>query len=216
MIDCGTTKRYLTQRFEEIDISFDTIDGLLITHDHIDHTSQVKLFAHTKIYAPEPLKYDHTLVQPYQRFQIGDAVITPIPTSHDADVSVGYVIEDGNEKLVYITDTGYVREKDKALISDADYYIFESNHDPQLLMRTKRPYMVKQRILSDTGHLSNQDAASILSEIVSDRTKEIVLAHLSLEANTTELAIDTTLSKIEGRTIRVKAAKQFEIVKSGL
>ncbi|AMC94463.1 MBL fold metallo-hydrolase [Erysipelothrix larvae] len=216
VIDCGTTKRYLTARFEELGLSVQNSHALLITHEHIDHTSQMKLFKDVQIYTPEPRSDAHIQVIPYHPFTVGSLSITPIPTSHDADVSCGYIIDDSFEKLVYITDTGYVRERDKVLILDADYYIFESNHDPQMLMNTRRPYSVKQRILSDTGHLSNEDAAQILSEVVGNRTKEVVLAHLSQEANTIELARNTVQNMIQNKKIQIKVAQQFEIIKSGI
>ena len=88
--------------------------------------------------------------------------------SHDCENTVGYLIECGNEKLVYVTDTGYIKKEVKDYLKDADYYIFESNHDIEMLMQTKRPVYVKQRIINDYGHLCNEDSAHILSEVISE------------------------------------------------
>ena len=82
--------------------------------------------------------------------------------------------------MVYVTDTGYVKDEVKQKICDADYYIFESNHDIEMLMQTSRPVYLKQRIIGDSGHLCNEDCANIVCEAMSEKTKEIVLAHISV------------------------------------
>lgn len=215
VIDCGTTKRYLTHSFSELSVDISRVSAVLITHDHSDHTSQLKLFSEHQIYSPTALNYEHIQVEPYVPFMIGHIMITPIQTSHDAGDSVGYIIEDGHSKLVYITDTGYIRDKDLAFLASADFYIMESNHDPELLMETSRPYYIKRRILSDTGHLSNQDAAQILAKVVSDQTKEIVLAHMSEQANDATLAIQTVREFVTNTKISLRVAKQYEIVLGG-
>lgn len=214
LIDCGTTKRYLLEQFAALRLSLEDIDAVLVTHDHSDHTKQIKLFRSKTIYTPAQDAYG-IRIEPYAPFTISDLCITPIQTSHDADDSVGYVIAANQQKLVYITDTGYVREHDYSLISGADYYILESNHDPELLMKTSRPYVIKQRILSDSGHLSNEDAAGVLSRIVTEQTKEIVLAHLSMEANTEELALKTSYDILQNKAIRISVAKQYEMIFGG-
>lgn len=215
MIDCGTTKRYLTQSFISLGLSFEDIDAVLVTHNHSDHTSQLKHFKHAKIFSPAKHEWDTILVNPYQRFEINGVSILPIKTSHDDESSVGYLIEHSDYKLVYVTDTGYIRDQDIELLKDADTYIMESNHDPEMLMLTQRPYHIKQRILSDEGHLSNDDAALILSKLVTDKTREVVLAHLSQQANEESLAIKTVVNQLGSEKIVVKAARQFEIVFGG-
>lgn len=215
MIDCGTTKRYLTSSFESLNITPSGLDALLITHDHSDHTSQLKHFKDLDIYSPTALLFDTIPIEAYVPFNIGHMLITPIQTSHDAGVSVGYIIDDGQHKLVYITDTGYIREHDFKFIKDADFYIMESNHDPELLMETSRPYYIKRRILSDTGHLSNHDAGLVLSKVISDNTKEIVLAHMSEQANTKELALDTVSRLINNNEVKLSVAHQYKIIVGG-
>ncbi|MBP3853113.1 MAG: MBL fold metallo-hydrolase, partial [Erysipelotrichaceae bacterium] len=124
------------------------------------------------------------------------------------------------EKLVYITDTGFVPNRFKPYLQDADYYIFESNYDIGQLLQTRRPMFVKQRILSDNGHLCNEDSAKNLSQIVNTHTKEIVLAHLSQEANHPQLAMDVTQDTFRSQSlplsgIRLRAAGQFEVLHLG-
>ena len=214
LIDCGTTQRYLKQSLGKIDLNIEDLDALLITHDHSDHTRQVKMFRNHLIYSPVDLEVQSKRVYPYEAFALGAFTILPIRTSHDAEISVGYVLDDGMHRLVYITDTGYIREKDYPLISNADFYVLESNHDPSLLMKTNRPYTIKRRILSESGHLSNEQSASILSEVVGEKTKEVFLAHLSEEANTEGLAYETVRAALP-KTIDVFVARQHEMVFGG-
>ena len=218
IIDCGGTKRYLTQCFDRLQYDPACADALLVTHTHKDHVAQLNTFKHLPIYAWADLGVaDQRVVEPFETFQIAEMQITVLPLSHDAAHTVGYVIEAGGEKLVYITDTGYIRNDVKERIVNADYYIFESNHDMEMLMHTARPMFVKQRILSDSGHLSNEDASHNITSLINTKTKNIVLAHLSQEANVPELALDvlndTFLKKdLRSSNIRIQAAPQFGIV----
>ena len=193
MIDCGTTKKYLNECFHQLQYDDTATDALLLTHSHSDHISQLKMFEHHLKYGPEEIeKHQIQVVKPFECFMIHSTQIQVLPMSHDV-TCVGYVLTCGNEKLVYMTDTGYVKAEIKEYIQNADYYIFESNHDIELLMQTNRPVYVKQRIINDCGHLCNDEAAMVLSQVIGDRTKEIVLAHISQEGNTKELALSTLM-----------------------
>lgn len=218
LIDCGMTQKYLKASFIDLDVDYNQFDALLITHDHSDHTKQLRMFRDLNIYSPSQIDYSYTEVIPYESFMIDHILVMPIKTSHDTEHSVGYVFDDGISKLIYMTDTGYVREQDYHYLEDADHYILESNHDPELLMQSNRPYYIKQRILSDTGHLSNENAGLLLSAIVTKRTKSITLAHMSLEANTEEVALSTIHRHLESHDLEntlIQVAKQFEIVSGG-
>lgn len=212
LIDCGMTQRYLKTSLSELNIELSDLDAVLITHDHIDHVSAINLFKNHQIYSPGSLKVNHEIIKPYEKFNHGSFEIMAIPTSHDTDISVGYVIEDPKHKLVYITDTGYIKNEDLKYLKDAEIIVMESNHDPELLMKTNRPYHIKQRILSDKGHLSNESAGTILSQIVSDKTQEIILAHLSEEANTEDLAYETVRTYLGAYDGEIKVGRQTEIV----
>ena len=223
MIDCGTTKKYLFEHLKELQISLDDLDAVLITHNHSDHISQIKHFASLPIYSPiEIPKIDTFYVKPGSSFTIESLRFTPIALSHDALNTVGYIVENGIEKLVYITDTGYINEKHIPRIKDADYIVLESNHDVQMLMATSRPQFTKQRIYSDTGHLCNEDCAAVLDKIVTEKTKMIILAHLSEQANTRKKALDTTVHALQNHTgilhknLLVCAAGQYEMIRKGI
>lgn len=221
VIDCGSTKKYLMASLQSVSQDLHALDALLVTHGHKDHISQLKHFDHLPVYSYCDLETsDHRTIAPLEQFMIQDMKITVIGLSHDAPNTVGYVIEDEKEKLVYITDTGYLPNHEKQYLENADHYIFESNHDMEMLMNTSRPMFVKQRILSDSGHLSNEDSSHHLTSLINSKTKNIVLAHLSQEANVPELALDvladTFLKKdLRSAGICIQAAPQFGIVSLG-
>jgi phosphoribosyl 1,2-cyclic phosphodiesterase len=219
VIDCGSTKKHLINSFTKIDINYTQVDALLITHGHIDHVSQAKLFVNIPIFSPVAFNngQGYQQVVPFMPFHINELTITPIPLSHDSEVTVGYIIEDAYEKMVYITDTGYIKNTLISMIKDAHYIVLESNHDPEMLMNSRRPHGIKTRILSDNGHLSNQACAEVLKKIVSQKTKEVVLAHLSDEANSAAIAYKTTFDLLSslGYFPVLKIASQFEIVTGG-
>ncbi|MGN1399244.1 MAG: MBL fold metallo-hydrolase [Erysipelotrichaceae bacterium] len=220
IIDCGTTKKYLTDSFNQLNFDYQSCDGLLITHSHSDHISQLKMFSGLKVYSPFIIKdFNCQLIKPLEIFTINDLTILPIPLSHDCYNTVGYIIFDGKETLVQLTDSGYVSESNQQLIKGADYYIIESNHDVDMLMNTSRPLVLKKRILSDNGHLSNDICADVISKCIGANTKQILLAHISQQANTYQLAYQTMIDTLKQRGLYrddlfVKAVEQFEIYDS--
>lgn len=189
LIDMGVSLTCLKHGLENINKTLDDIDGCLITHNHSDHISGVRYLKNTKTYAlKNTLSGSYNVIEPYVSFQIKSFKITPVLTSHDAINPCGFVIEDGDEKLVYITDTGYISDKTIEYAFNPTYLIIESNHDLSMLMNSNRSAELKRRIRSDVGHLSNEDSAFYCLDIISKNTKQIVLAHLSQECNTPFLA----------------------------
>lgn len=219
MIDCGSTKRHILKSLDTLNIDIDDIKALLITHEHSDHISQINLFKDKKIYSPISLEgVDIHKVTPYESFKVKDIEVTPLPLSHDASFTVGYILKCGNEKLSYITDTGYLSEKNIDMIHDSNYFVLESNHDIEKLMQTKRPLYIKSRIYSDRGHLCNENAAEILNKSVTKKTEIIILAHISEEANTRELALKVVSDKLKEKKnkIHIASAGQYEMVRKGI
>lgn len=223
-IDFGLGIKDIKERASKVGYEIDEIKALFITHNHTDHIRSIKYFPIERVYATAStlVDYEPIIIEPFKTIYVGDFKITPIPTSHDAINSVGYIIETNEEKLVYMTDTGYVNKKFFSYLKDADHYVFESNHDETMLLRCKYPYFLKKRIISDSGHLSNTDCAEILSLLISEKTKSIVLAHLSEEANTKELALSTlkdifNKNGIDYSNIVIQAADRYKItIGSGL
>ena len=201
LIDVGITFSYLTGELEKISILPNELSGVLITHSHSDHIKGLQsLVKRTNIpvYITKGMKEDLSEKIPESNFRIlssenrlGNVVVECIPTSHDVE-SVGYLIHEGDTSLVYITDTGYINRKYLSNLANRDIYIIESNHDERMLMDGSYPYILKQRIISDKGHLSNTTVASYLTKLVGEKTKYIVLAHLSENNNTEDLAYQTT------------------------
>jgi phosphoribosyl 1,2-cyclic phosphodiesterase len=198
LLDFGISKKRVETALAEYGLGFDDIEAVFITHAHSDHASNAYSAPLEKVYTSQLSlpKINHVfsgcnLLHPYQNVDIGCFTITPLPLSHDCDNTVGFVIKAGDESLAYITDTGFVPEKDFTYLMGLNYYIFESNHDPKMLYESKRPDYLIRRIISDKGHLSNQDCGYYLSNFITSNTKEVILAHLSEECNTPEVAKET-------------------------
>lgn len=201
LIDCGVSRKRIFECLKTIGRNFEDVDALLITHlhqDHIGHMDSLKPELALKTYGGEkeildPRIADTHVLQPFQDFAIKSFWIKALPTSHDTPHPLGYLIKDLNNKttLLYMTDTGYVPFKDINLAKDLTYYILESNHNPEMLMKSDRNNWLKMRILGDHGHLSNEQSSHSLSLMIGKDTKEVALAHLSHECNTPELAINT-------------------------
>lgn len=217
MIDCGGPRKTLLESMNQVGLRVDDLDACLITHHHSDHIQQIKTIAKRPIYGCEPLSsIPMTCVQPFERFVVNECVLSAFPLSHDI-ANVGYIIQTQRCKIVCVTDTGYLRQEDIARLSNADFYFFESNYEPTLLMASSRPHHVKMRTLSDSGHLSNDDSARYLKALIGPKTKEVMLAHISEDANTLSLALRAHAQAWleDYPQIRLTCAKQFEITFGG-
>ena len=222
LIDMGITLSRLKEELGHIGYRFDDIEAVLFTHEHSDHASGAKFFKEEKLYATEGTfggtKYN--IIKPYEKLSLIGLEITPLSTSHDAYAPIGFLFENNPERLVYMTDTGFISEKNLEVMRNADYYIIESNHNIKMLLRTNRPADLKQRILSDVGHLSNEDSALYISEVIGERTKEVILAHLSEEANNDQTALEAYNRILKKRfvnldKIHIRCAKQWSMIQGG-
>lgn len=224
LIDLGMTCSYVEKELLSLDISAKNINAVFITHTHSDHVDGLKTFVkkyNPIIYVTEKIynELQKTVVSDNyvildKELIIDNLKVTLIKTSHDAEDSVGFVFEDSNNSFVYITDTGYINEKNHSKLLNKNIYILESNHDIDLLMNNpKYPYYIKQRILGDKGHLSNIDSSYYLSKFIGDNTNCIVLAHLSEHNNSKDLALKTlqeTLNKNNKQCNKIIIAEQNE------
>lgn len=220
IIDIGISYLTLKRKVENSGIDISEFSILLITHSHSDHVKGLESFIkHTNV------KIGMTRIM-YQEFEniipqnrilyleekniLNDVYIELIHTSHDTPSSYGYIISYNNKSLVYVTDTGYINRKYLNIMKFKDIYLIESNHDEEMLMNGKYPPFLKQRVLSDKGHLSNRTTAEYLEKIIGENTKYILLAHLSEENNTEEKALTATKNKIKNQDIKILIAKQNE------
>lgn len=190
LIDMGISFVSLQEGMKEINLSPSQIDAAIFTHDHADHFRGLKFLKTKNCYALEgTLPSLCQVVELFKPFVIKDITITPLKTSHDATNPCGYMLEDGEEKLVYITDTGMFVDENLKYCKNPDYLVIESNHDISMELKTNRPQLLKERVLGEYGHLCNEDSAYASLDIMGPNTKEIYLAHLSEEANTPETAL---------------------------
>ena len=190
LIDMGISFVSLQEGMKEINLSPSQIDAAIFTHDHADHFRGLRFLKTKNCYALEgTLPSLCQVVELFKPFVIKDITITPLKTSHDATNPCGYMLEDGEEKLVYITDTGMFVDENLKYCKNPDYLVIESNHDISMELKTNRPQLLKERVLGEYGHLCNEDSAYASLDIMGPNTKEIYLAHLSEEANTPETAL---------------------------
>lgn len=218
-IDVGIPYNKIKEKLSELNYDIDDVKYILITHSHTDHIKSLNSFCMEKVYSCAKIPGIKNIMAKDEIFYLGDYKITPYPLSHDVPC-FGYRIESDDESLVYITDTGYVNYKIKKYLKNATYYIFESNHDINMLMDSDRPYFLKSRILSDKGHLSNEDASELIYESIGDNTKEIYLAHISRDCNKKELAYRTLIetfdsNKFDYSNLVIKALDKDDILKGG-
>ena len=223
LIDAGKNQKYLEKELNQINLSLKDIDYILITHTHADHTSSLKTIVKSykpKIILTELMYQDLDYLKNYEnilfltdKLELEDLVIDNIKTSHDTSDSRGYIITQGNSSVVQITDTGYLNQKYFKKLQNKTIYIFESNHNIEMLMHGRYPKWLKARVSSDVGHLSNESSAFYLTKLIGENTKEIILAHLSEENNTPELALETLNKELAENNIKfsnIVVAKQEE------
>lgn len=220
IIDMGISYLTLKKSLEENSLSFDQFTGVLITHNHNDHINGLASLVkktNLPVFIPEEMYEGLKGVVPKERcefiddlFKINDVTIELIHTSHDAPYSVGFIITQDDKSIVYVTDTGYINRKYLNKMVDKDLYLIESNHDEVMLMDGPYPRFLKERVISDKGHLSNKTTSKYLEKIVGNRTKYVILAHISEKNNTEELAYSCTKKVLDNTNIEVLVAKQYE------
>ena len=220
IIDMGISYLTLKKSLEENSLSFENFSGILVTHCHKDHTKGLaSLVSKTNlpVYIPEAMYDSLKEYVPYAKcnfiddeFEINDVKIELIHTSHDAPSSVGFIINHCEKSLVYVTDTGYINRKYLAKMVSKDAYIIESNHDEIMLMDGPYPRFLKERVISDKGHLSNKTTAKYLKKIIGSNTKNILLAHLSEKNNTEELALQAMHDEGLDEKVNIMIARQYE------
>ncbi len=201
LLDLGTTVKYIKENLSELSVRIEDIDYVLITHVHADHIKGLKTFI--KKYNPyicvSPMMFselpdlkDYDKILLYDNeIVLEDVKIEIIKTSHDASDSRGFIITSNNSSLVYLTDTGYINQRNFELLRNKNVYLFESNHDIEMLIKGPYPKFLKDRVMGPYGHLSNRDSSIYLAKLIGKDTKKIILMHLSQKNNTEEKALET-------------------------
>lgn len=214
LIDAGISGKRVESGLEQIGLKANEMNGILITHEHSDHISGLGVLSRRyglPIYATEKTiqailsvrsigKIDESLfhvIKPDEKFSIGDMQIEPIHISHDAADPVAYLLAQGRKKMGVVTDLGkydkYIIDKLQGL----DVLLLEANHDIHMLQVGSYPYPLKQRILGERGHLSNESSGQLLNHVLHDKLKAILLGHLSRENNYAKLAYETVRLEID-------------------
>ncbi|WP_163538801.1 MBL fold metallo-hydrolase [Gracilibacillus sp. YIM 98692] len=203
LVDAGLSGKEMTRLFHEINVDPYSLSKILVTHEHSDHIKGLGIFARKyqlPIYANEKTwkAMDQSIgkIELDQKFifnmeetkTFGDIDVESFAVSHDAAHPMFYTFHHEGKKVALVTDLGYVSERIKKTVEGADALIFEANHDTEMLRMCRYPWSTKRRILGDTGHVSNEDCALALKDIISDNTKRIYLAHLSKDNNMKDLA----------------------------
>ncbi|WP_273123457.1 MBL fold metallo-hydrolase [Bacillus weihaiensis] len=203
LVDAGLSGKQMQGLFDQIGRDISKLSGIFVTHEHSDHIKGLGVLAR---------KYKLPIYANEKTWQAMDGLVGQIATeqkfvfdtgsvkeflnvdiesfgvSHDAAEPMFYVFHHEGKKLALITDTGYVSDRMKGIIHNADAFVFESNHDVSMLQMGHYPWSIKRRILSDVGHVSNEDAAIAMTDVIGDATKRIYLAHLSKDNNMKDLA----------------------------
>ena len=205
LVDAGKSAKQLTTILDICGIPLRAVQAVFITHEHSDHIKGVGVLArryNLDVYANEKTwqmidernmigKLDLAQKHIFERgktLTLGDIDIESFGVSHDAVEPQFYRLMKDNKSFVVLTDTGYVSDRMAGIIENADGYLIESNHDVEILRSGSYPWSLKQRILSDKGHLSNEDGAGTMIRTIGNHTKKIYLGHLSKENNIKELA----------------------------
>ncbi len=218
LIDAGKCARTLIASLASIGVDIDTVDAILVTHEHSDHVAALEVLA-KKHPVPVHILYESALrysknppealcsvlhihrAAPFT-MSVGDVTVTAFPTPHDSRASVGYrfefFAEDRLVRLGYATDIGYVTKEIRAGLVGCEAVVVESNHDPEMLMNGPYPYDLKLRIRSRRGHLSNRDCADLCADLAGEGSTHFLLAHLSETNNYPELAYDETYATLGG------------------
>lgn len=215
LVDIGISGKRAEQGLNELGLKSSEIQGILITHEHADHISGLGVLARkldVPIYATRGTicemkncsslgKVDEALFTPIEEdspFILGDMKVKAIRTSHDAAQPVAYQFQCEGKKAGIITDLGTYNDYIVENLQGMDVLLIEANHDIRMLQVGPYPYYLKQRILGDRGHLSNEASGRLLGQLLHDNMKQVILGHLSKENNMAELAYETVKLEIEG------------------
>lgn len=206
LIDAGISATKITNALKQLGLSPADLDGILVTHEHVDHVKGIYVFTRkygVPIYANTGtwhgiLKRDPDIPMEYRYafetgmdFYLGNVNIMPFAIPHDANDPVGYVLRCSGLSAAVATDIGHINDEWVRAVSGSQAVLIEANHNVEMVLAGPYPYHLKQRILSRRGHLCNEDCARVLMQLYANGTQAAYLGHLSGENNTPEVAYDT-------------------------
>lgn len=229
LVDAGRNAKQIELALQKNELNAKSIQGIFITHEHSDHVSGLRVFASRygiNVYSSkgtlEALDNKGFLTEKFKSYIIGDGGvetagmhIARFTTSHDCSESVGYIIETSDGSKVSIaTDTGCVTPEMQVAVEQSKVVVLESNHDVNMLLNGEYPYMLKRRILSDKGHLSNETCSQMLPGLVKRGATRFLLAHLSQENNMPYIALQSALCALEEQGMQRNIDFTLDVAKS--
>jgi len=220
MIDCGFSCKETEKRLQHLDVAPDSIDAILVTHEHSDHISGVARYSRrygTPVWMTPGTEAMHqggevaelNNFSSHEPFRIGNIDIQPFPVPHDAREPCQFVFSDGKRRLGLLTDAGSITRHMVEALEGLDALILEFNHDPEMLAEGPYPFGLKARVGGDFGHLSNGQAADLLGRLDLQRLKLLVAAHLSEKNNHPDLAREQLECALDGCNARIHIADQM-------
>ena len=227
LIDAGIPASSIRKYLRNLDISMQTIMGVLVTHNHIDHIRGLELltrkntlpaFTTNKIW--NSILSSQKKISPdcireiglKQEVHLAGFTIEAFPVCHDAPETVGFQICYGDKKITIATDLGHICPTAAHYIKSANFLIIESNYDENMLANGKYPQFLKKRIQSDHGHLGNHQTSSFLAGIFSNNLSSIYLAHLSKNNNTPEIVLQTLQQTFTERGIVLSEQQRISVL----
>ncbi|MCH9634768.1 MAG: putative metallo-hydrolase YycJ [Chlamydiae bacterium] len=224
LIDAGISTKNIILRLQEIGVSIDEIDAILVSHEHSDHIMGLKVLSkrmnipimansETAKGIAQYIKYipKFKIFATGESFEFGDLKIHPFTIQHDTPDPVAFTIQTESHKIGFCTDLGFATTLVEQKLKGCDYLYLEANHTPSMVHASARPAIYKQRVLGRHGHLSNEDCASLVERIMDEKLKKIYLAHLSEECNSPEVALSTVKKAIRNSSVDVSIAHQHKI-----
>ena len=207
LIDCGISRKQLVERARELGLDIGRVRAVLVTHEHADHVKGLSVFCNRyegPLYATAGTaggrKYlaelPFTLVDHSAVFEAAGMTVRCFPTSHDVADPMGFRFETDDDALGYCTDTGTLLPEALELLFGARILALESNHDVQMLASGPYPAYLKERVGGEKGHLSNDQAAEALRELVDEDTETVVAMHLSQENNRPSVCVRTLAAAV--------------------
>lgn len=224
IVDMGITYKEFLGKLELLGLDIDNVIGAVVSHEHSDHIKGLLAFYNAtgkKIYCHynsvdgiiRKIKIPSVaLVRFDSKFELGEFVIDPFEVSHDV-FCVGFNIYENSNKISILTDLGYTTNVVVQRLYDSRLVILEANHDEKMVMAGKYPPILKSRILSKKGHLSNTNSAKVVAELAQHNVKQIVFGHLSEENNTPQVCYDTIAKYLESVGIEPQVNIKLDIAK---
>ena len=214
LIDCGSSLKRTSAALLGLNIDLCDIDGILVTHEHSDHTSGLATISNKfdiPIYVnsltlnelPNCDKLKNVVAINYGEFKVGSLHITSFKTPHDGISPSGYTIKSGSSQLTVATDLGHIDRDILPFFDGSDFVFIESNHDLEMLKNGPYNYNLKRRIFSDFGHLSNKSCSELVCHLAGKGIKKFMLGHLSDSNNTPEIAYNETANALKFGSLSV-------------